>query len=335
MRQARWLAPWKDSFIRPAIYHVVSRVVDRRSVFGPREKEVFRNLLRKYEHFSGCRVLSYCLMSNHFHLLLEVSPLPPGGLSEAEFSSRLAALYPESAVDEITAEIRTALVHGDKQTAEGIRSRYLKRMHDLSQFMRGLLQRFTRWFNRTHGRRGTLWEDRFKSVIVENGEAARTVAAYIDMNPVRAGIAQDPAEYRWSSYGEAVGGGRRARAGLVRLLSDSHGVRSNARRWSREGIDREYRRLLLGGLGAHESGVEDGEAEGGSSSVAPGVLNHRIRYFVDGLVIGSRNFVDEVFQHYRSRFGRQRRSGARKPRGALSPLAGVLWSMRDLRVDTG
>ena len=63
--------------------------------------------------------------------------------------------------------------------------RKLMRMHDLSEFMNGLLKRFTRWFNRRHERTGTLWEDRFKSVIVENGFPARTVAAYIDLNPVR------------------------------------------------------------------------------------------------------------------------------------------------------
>jgi len=54
------------------------------------------------------------------------------------------------------------------------------RMHDLSEFMKGLLIRFTRWFNRVHSRSGTLWEERFKSVIVESGVAARTMAAYID-----------------------------------------------------------------------------------------------------------------------------------------------------------
>jgi hypothetical protein len=73
--------------------------------------------------------------------------------------------------------------------------------------MKGLLTRFTRWFNRTHSRTGTLWEERFKSVIVESGVAARTISVYIDLNPVRAGMVKDPADYRWSSYGEAVGGG--------------------------------------------------------------------------------------------------------------------------------
>ena len=62
--------------------------------------------------------------------------------------------------------------------------------------MKGLLIRFTRWFNRVHERTGTLWEKRFKSVIVESGTAARTMAAYIDLNPVRAGMLKDPADYR-------------------------------------------------------------------------------------------------------------------------------------------
>jgi hypothetical protein len=65
--------------------------------------------------------------------------------------------------------------------------------------MKGLLIRFTRQFNRTHDRTGTLWEERFKSVIAEDGVAARTISAYIDLNPVRAGMMQDPADYRWSS----------------------------------------------------------------------------------------------------------------------------------------
>lgn len=68
-----------------------------------------------------------------------------------------------------------------------------------------MYERFTRWFNKQHGLRGHLWEDRFHSVIVESGLAARTMAAYIDLNPVRGGIVEDSADYRWSSCGEAVG----------------------------------------------------------------------------------------------------------------------------------
>ena len=73
------------------------------------------------------------------------------------------------------------MAYGRAQLA-AIFERFTKRMHSLSEFMRGLLQRYTRWFNKRHGMRGTLWEDRFHSVIVQSGLTARTMAAYIDLN---------------------------------------------------------------------------------------------------------------------------------------------------------
>ena len=71
--------------------------------------------------------------------------------------------------------------------------------------MRGLLQRYTRWFNKRHGMRGTLWEDRFHSVIVQSGLTARTMAAYIDLNSVGGRNLQRPCrlslEFVWRSGG--------------------------------------------------------------------------------------------------------------------------------------
>ncbi len=105
---------------------------------------------------------------------------------------------------------------------------------------------------------GTLWEGRFKSVLVEEGVAARAMAAYIDLNPVRAGMVTDPADYRWSSYGEAMGGGAKgtgakARAGLVRTLGKApnealnhkHEIRNEevAAQWNT--VSKQYRILLL------------------------------------------------------------------------------------------
>lgn len=209
MRRARWLAPWKDSLDKPAIYHCLSRVVDRRFVFGDREREQFRICMRMQESFTGCRVLAYCIMSNHFHLLLEVPPMAAEGLSDQQLLSRLVAIYPEAAVAAVAKELADARAAGNESHVREIHERFTYRMHDLSEFMKTLLQRFTRWFNRTHQRKGTLWEERYKSVIVESGVAARIMAAYIDLNPVRAGMVRDPADYRWSSYGEAIGGGAR------------------------------------------------------------------------------------------------------------------------------
>ena len=251
MSRKRWLAEWANSEEKPAIYHCVSRVVDRRFVFGDEEREAFRMFMRMYENFSGCRVLSYCVMSNHFHLLLEVPPKPEDRISDELLLERLGALHSEKFVAGVAAELAAArteggLVGGNEARAREIHERFTYRMESLSHYMQGLLIRFTRWFNRKHKRSGTLWEERFKSVIVESGTAARTMAAYIDLNPVRAGMVEDPAEYRWCSYGEAVGGGnkgngKKAREGLVRAYLCHNGTGFDSKKW--RDVSRGYRRL--------------------------------------------------------------------------------------------
>ncbi len=257
MRKARWLAEWRKSAGKPVFYHVISRVVDRRFAFGPEEKEKFRALMRLHEKFTGCRVVSYCLMCNHFHLLLEVPPMADSGLSDEELLKRLSAIYSEAFVAGVAKELgeaRTAdyaAESGLEEALAAIHKRFTYRMQDLGEFMKGLLQRFTQWFNRAHTRTGRLWEDRFKSLIVEDGLAAKTISAYIDLNPVRAGMVKDPADYRWSSYGEAIGGGskgngRNARAGLVRALRAHQGMGADADLWP-NGVSREYRKLLMAG----------------------------------------------------------------------------------------
>jgi hypothetical protein len=356
MRKARWLADWGDSVSKPSVYHCVSRVVDRRFVFGERECEAFRMYLRMYENFSGCRVLSYCLMSNHFHILLEVPPMAEGGLSDEGLLNRLAGLYAEVFVAGVAVELVEAGRTGNENRAAEIHGRFTYRMHDLSQFMKGLLIRFTRWFNRTHSRTGTLWEERFKSVIVESGVAARTLAAYIDLNPVRAGMVKDPADYRWSSYGEAVGGGtkgngKKAREGLVRAYFCDQGVGFDSEKWLE--VSRLYRRLMGLALGRKPGRAEvagKGKGLGQTTKNTAEMLESddnetvlkdlgmakmlrcRVRYFTDGAVIGSKEFVNAAFASARERFGAKRKDGARTMRGSGGGAKGLLWTVRDLRV---
>lgn len=195
------------------------------------------------------------------------------------------------------------------------------------------------------------------SVIVESGVPARTVAAYIDLNPVRAGIECDPADYRWSGYGEAVGAGgssaagRAARAGLVRALLCSSGVEADADLW-RE-VSGRYRSLLKQALerkGARPVTVRQGNEIGAPAGPAVAEFDHpsnskpdfstemgfaeilmkRIRYFSAGAVIGSQACVEQCFADARGRFGQRRKTGARRPRGAAAAAAGVIWTARDL-----
>ena len=355
MRRSRWLAPWKDSPDKPAIYHCISRVVDRRFVLGDDEREQFRKFMRMQENFSGCRVLSYCLMSNHFHLLLEVPPMPEGGISDELLLKRLSAIQSVGFVAGVAQELHHARQTGNVALAAEIHARHTYRMHSLSEFMKTLLQRFTRWFNRSHERSGTLWEQRYKSVIVESGIAARTMAAYIDLNPVRAGMVKDPADYRWSSYGEALGGGnkgngKKAREGLVRACLSHRGVGFEAEKWKDAAkIYRQILGLALGRKGgradlttarhilkAKVKGIVEATPED-NDTVLPelgmaAMLRCRIRYFSDGAVIGSKSFVNEAFSASRERFTSKRKDGARKLKGAGASAAGVLWSIRDLRI---
>jgi REP element-mobilizing transposase RayT len=318
------------------IYHCISRVVDRRFVFAERECEAFRMFMRMYENFSGCRVLSYCLMSNHFHLLLEVPPMAVGGLSDEVLLQRLSALYSEAFVAGVAAELAEARMNAagdaaDARVAE-VHARFTYRMHDLSQFMKGLLIRFTRWFNRTHNRTGTLWEERFKSVIVESGVAARTMAAYIDLNPVRAGMVKDPADYRWSSYGEAVGGGtkgngRKAREGLVRAYFCDQGVGFEAGKWQE--VSRLYRRSM--GL---VLGKKPGRAEVSRSSKGLGQTTKNTAEMLDRLFakINCRNSHKRLVRPFES--FHHGGSAVREHYRILTPVALRSWSRRWIAVRT-
>lgn len=70
----------------------------------------------------------------------------------------------------------------------------------LSDTMQSLGRRYVRYFNNRHGRSGTLWEGRFKSCLVQTEIYLLHCYRYIEMNPVRAGMVDDPSAYRWSSY---------------------------------------------------------------------------------------------------------------------------------------
>jgi putative transposase len=71
--------------------------------------------------------------------------------------------------------------------------------------MRDLGQRYVQYFNRHHGRSGTLWEGRFRSCVAESANYVLGCYRYIELNPVRAGMVGAPAQYRWSSHAGNIG----------------------------------------------------------------------------------------------------------------------------------
>jgi len=326
-------------------------------VLGDPEKEHFVELLRAYEAFCQVRVLTFCVMSNHFHILVEVPERPAADPSDEELLDRMKVLYAGHRMREIRWQLEEYRRQENHAAAEELRRRFLRRMWDLSAFMQSLKQRFSSWYNGRAERDGFLWSERFRSVLVEDGHAARVVAAYIDLNPVRAGIVARPEDYRWCGYAEAVAGRRKAREGLKWLMQEKARGRMGEAEASGEAgdwrkVSEAYGRFLAedrergskrheaqtrkaGGTDARElrAGPGGNTADRGRCAL-PAVtearlVRRRVRCFTDGLVLGTRAFVDRAFLLTRERFGTRRTSGARR----LARADTELRALRALRVD--
>ena len=312
-----------------ATYHVMSRVIEHRFIFGDTEKSYLHNLMRRLESFTGCEVRTYAFMDNHFHVLLHVPEKRE--LSDGEVKRRVKILYGKKkfAAMETSWKLWTEKGREDKVKAQldGFRSR----MYDLSEFMKTFKQRFSIYYNANHGRRGagTLWHDRFKSVLVEENENAQvTVAAYIDLNPVRAGGVTDPKDYRWSGYAEAVGKGGCALDGIVKLFVYSNLEKQQVLSKYRESLYYEGTRKVNEFTGAvSKSGftrdvVDKVLDERGKLSVTQ-LLHCRVRYFSDGVIIGGKDFVEKMLREQSQFSSLRRKRGAKKMKSGQCQWGGL------------
>ena len=308
----------------------MSRVVGGQMLLGDREKEVLRKMVWRVADFCGVEVLTYSIMSNHFHVLVRV-PEKDRAVSDAELLRRFKVLYPKPTKYQTAsfARLEMALREGTEE-AVGVRAQLLARMHDLSEFMKTLKQRFSIWYNRNHdGRLGTLWMDRFKSVLVQGaGNPLQTMAAYIDLNPVRAGLVEDPKDYRWCGYAEAVAGMKKAQQGLEMIWATyADGSRREIAAANLKSAMAAHRSLIFG-KGASpwtcrgklidretaEKVLNDQKGELPMSVV----LRCRVRYFTDGAVLGSAEFVRSYAAQWQA--GRGRRHTA-----VVTPARGAPW----------
>ena len=131
------------------IYHVMMRGINHQQIFEEDEDyRVFLRILRKCKNISGFKILAYCLMGNHIHLLIK------------EDEEKLELIFKRIGV------------------------------------------RFVKWYNQKYQRCGHLFQDRFKSEVVDDERYLITVAGYIHQNPVKAGICKNADEYPYSSYKE-------------------------------------------------------------------------------------------------------------------------------------
>ena len=313
-------------------YHVMSRTTGGDFLFGAEEKEALRKIMWRMANFCGVKLLTYCVMDNHFHMLVRVPSQQAflrrfedrvgedQGAGEERLLDHLSILYSKSYVQHMREEIAWMREQGMEEDVAKFLQKYKNRFCDLSLFVKQVKERFSRWYNKKHSRRGTLWMDRFKSVLVEDGEALQTMAAYIDLNPVRAGLVQDPKDYRWCGYAESVGGSKRARRGLCRVMGKPLDSWAENGSWYRcwlmtdgEEVEENKQYQVKTRKGISASKVKKELARGGSLPNATR-LRSRVKYFTAGLALGSREFVNELFEENRGKFGPNRKQGA-KPLG--------------------
>jgi len=266
-----------------AVYHVMSRTALDGYVLGDVEKDFLVNHIRWLAKVYFAEVLGFCIMGNHFHLLVRIEP--GGDKPVDEIRKRFEIYYGKDDKRELTEEMIPAL---------------REKWGTLAEFVKEIKQGFSRFYNRRHHRKGFFWSERFKSVIVDNGETLINCLAYIDLNPIRAGIAKKPEEYRWCSLGYHVQTKNRDR-----FLSTDFGLREFFYEGEKVRLA-HYRRFVYekGGLGgAQKTEIGSQKSEGKYKKLRQvDRFRYRTRYFTDSGIIGTKEFVSRVYQDFKGYF---------------------------------
>ena len=214
-------------------------------------------------------------MCTHFHGLTRIHS--GSEFSDEEIQRRYTAYY------------------GDKNvlTAGQIKG-YRKKWEDLSEYMKDIKQTFARYYNKKHQRKGFFWGERFKSVLVDNGETLINCLAYIDLNPMRAGLVKKPEAYRWNSIGYHIQTNNKDDFLSLDFGLEEFGLRDSEARLE------HYRRFLYvkGGLATL---AVDGSLEGTDLTEMDRFL-YRTRYFTDSGIIGSKAFVEKNYLTFKHHF---------------------------------
>ena len=130
-----------------AYYHCVNRVIARQMLLGEKEKEYFRKLMRTAEDFCGLKILTYAVLTNHWHMLIEVPEHEE--ISDTELIRRLGLLYSRQKVRVVATLLKEYRASGDEKNRKRLREKYTYRMGDVSEFMKLIKQRYTEPPSRT------------------------------------------------------------------------------------------------------------------------------------------------------------------------------------------
>ena len=203
----------------PADYHITSRIKNDDFLLEDEEdKRVLLDIVRRTAEFAGVTVMSYAILDNHFHLLVHIPERQEVG--DAELERRVRILWGCEKAEEKFERWRFWEAHGKAESAENERNAFRRRMFDITPFVKTIKELFTHSYNHRHNASGPVWGRlRYKSAAVAPDlKTLETVAAYIDLNAVRARIVRHPKSYKWCGVGAAKKGDAFALAGIAALF---------------------------------------------------------------------------------------------------------------------
>jgi len=270
-----------------SVYHVISRTALDGFPFGTVEKEKFVSILKRFARIYFTEILGYAILDNHVHILVKM--FPERNYSDADIKMRYTVCYGD-----------------DSMFPVGRIDHFRRKWASLSEFIKEVKQTFSRYYNKSKGRRGTLWGERFKSVIVQKGDTLIHLLAYIDLNAVRAGIVKRPEDYRWCSLGYHSQTGN-----TDNFLSTDFGVAEFNDVDEKERF-RRYRRYVYeagalprsDGKSRHviDKDIVTIERDKNFEITRTDRFIKKTRYFTDSGIIGTKAFVAENYQRFKHMF---------------------------------
>lgn len=270
----------------PTIYHLTSRTTLEGFPIIDEDKDQLLSII-----FNLCKVyfvdiLGFCVMGNHFHLIIRMNT-DDTKASNKEIMKRYSKHFGEEC------EV-------DQQQVDAFR----QRIGNLGLLLKDIKQNFTRHFNKRSNKRGFFWGDRFKSVIVEEGFPLINSLAYIDLNPVRARLVGKPEEYKWNTLGYLTQNGSENNLIRTDLWMDDW------KNLSQDGTVSKYKEFIYetGAMSIDLSSISDSELTKrkrvkGDPLVRAATFSRRCRYFTDSGVLGSHDFVKEMFERVKHSLG--------------------------------
>ena len=278
-------------------YHLMNRVAGGKDEYplGETEREKGMQLVFGLTEYYLLEFISMCWMGNHYHIVLYAP-------RRDELPDNTALAIRHNAYYSFPGRNKANLIDpNDESACEKVG----EKMRDISHFMQIFQQSFSTYYNRTHNRRGRFWADRFKSTIAEGRDALRTVVNYVEINPVRAQLTEDSAEYRHCSWGWFNGSGKHPFAsGFLKHMRSSIGNKVTLG-WSDKRLMDEFRseiaRAIAYEQGAllHERDLAAKKAKKGETM--PVRYLRRMRHISDGGIIGSKLFVQETASRFREK----------------------------------